>query len=80
MGPLAMVGFEVLVLGILVPMQIGLVDNYNRITANGHGKLSKDLATSMFCSSLPDSYKLTTQQYLDNITAIANYKLSDIIA
>ena len=55
-------------------------DNYNRITLNGHSKLSEDLATFMFCSSLPDSYKLTTQQYLDNITAIANYKLSDIIA
>ena len=55
-------------------------DNYNRITLNGHSKLSEDLATFMSCSSLPDSCKLTPQQYLDNITAIANYKLSDIIA
>ena len=55
-------------------------DNYNRIMSNGHSKLSKDLATFMFCSSLPDSYKPTTWQYLDNIMAIANYKLSDIIA
>ena len=55
-------------------------DNYNRITSNGHSKLSKDLATFMFCLSLPDSYKPTARQYLDNITAIANYKLSDIIA
>ena len=55
-------------------------DNYNRITSNGHSKLSEDLATFMFCSSLPDSYELTTRQYLDNITAIANYKLLDIIA
>ena len=55
-------------------------DNYNQIMSNGHSKLSKDQATFMFCSSLPDSYKLTTQQYLDNITAISNYKLSDIIA
>ena len=46
---------------------------------NGHSKLSKDLATFMFCSSLPKSYKLTAWQYLDNITAIANYKLMDII-
>ena len=53
--------------------------NYNRITPNGHSRLSKDLATFMFCSSLPDSYKLTAQQYLDNITGIANYKVMDII-
>ena len=55
-------------------------DNYNRIMLNGHSKLSKDLATFMFCLSLPDSYELTAQQYLDNIMAIANYKLSDITA
>ena len=55
-------------------------DNYNQITLNGHSKLSEDLATFMFCSSLPDSYEPTMQQYLDNITVIANYKLSDIIA
>ena len=57
-----------------------LQDNYNQITSNGHSKLSEDLATFMFCLSLPDSYQLTAQQYLDNITTIANYKLSDIIA
>ena len=34
----------------------------------------------MFCSSLPESYELTTQQYFDNITVIANYKSMDIIA
>ena len=44
-------------------------DNYNRITLNGHSSLSEDLATFMFCSSLPDSYEPT-----------ANYKLLDIIA
>ena len=55
-------------------------DNYNQITSNGHSKLSEDLATFMFCSSLLDSYEPTTRQYLDNITVIANYKLSDIIA
>ena len=54
-------------------------DNYSQITSNGHSKLSEDLATFMFCSTLPGSYKLTTWQYLDNITAIANYKLTDII-
>ena len=55
-------------------------DNYNRIMSNGYSRLSKDLATFMFCSSLPESYKLTAWQYLDNITVIANYKLTDIIA
>ena len=34
----------------------------------------------MFCSSLPDSYESTAQQYLDNITDVANYKILDIIA
>ena len=55
-------------------------DNYNRIMSNGHSKLTEDLATFMFCLSLPDSYKPTTRQYLDNIMVISNYKLSDIIA
>ena len=54
-------------------------DNYNCITSNGHSRLSEDLATFMFCSSLPESYELTAQQYLKNITVIANYKLMDII-
>ena len=48
-------------------------DNYNQIISNGHSRLSEDLATLMFCSSLPDSYKPTTWQYLDNVTVIANY-------
>ena len=54
-------------------------DNYNQIMSNGHSRLSDDLATFMFCSSLPESYELTAWQYLDNITVIANYKLMDII-
>ena len=48
--------------------------------SNGYSRLSKDLATFMFCSSLPESYKHSTQQYLDNITVITNYKITDIIA
>ena len=32
-------------------------DNYNCIMLNGHSRLSKDLATFMFCSSLPESYE-----------------------
>ena len=47
--------------------------------SNGHSRLSEDLATFLFCSSLPNSYEHTAQQYLNNITVIANYKLTDII-
>ena len=64
----------------LLPQIQQFQDNHNCITSNDHSKLSKDLATFMFCSSLPKSYEQTTQQYLDNITIIANYKLMDIIA
>ena len=64
----------------LLPQIQKFQDNYNLITSNGHSKLSKDLATFLFCLSLPDSYELTARQYLDNITSIANYKLSDVIA
>ena len=64
----------------LLPQVQKFQDNYNLITSNGHSTLSKDLATFLFCSSLLDSYELTARQYLDNVTAIANYKLSDIIA
>ena len=62
----------------LLPQIQEFQDNYNRIMANGHSRLSEDLATFMFCSSLPESYELTAQQYLDNIMVIANYKLMDI--
>ena len=54
--------------------------NYNMIMLNGHSRLSEDLATFMFCSSLPASYEQTTQQYLDGISAITNYKIQDIVA
>ena len=46
---------------------------------NDHSRLSEELAAFMFCLSLPDSYESTAWQYLDNITSIANYKISDII-
>ena len=55
-------------------------ENYNHITSNGHSRLSEDLATFMFCSSLLKSYEQTAQQYLDNITVIATDKITDIIA
>ena len=64
----------------LLPQIQSFQDNYNLIMLNRHSRLSEDLATFMFCLSLPDSYELTARQYLDNITSIANYKISDIIA
>ena len=64
----------------LLPQIQQFQDNSNTITLNGHSKLSKDLATFMICSSLPNSYEPTTWQYLDNVMAIVNYKLMDIIA
>ena len=64
----------------LLPQIQNYQDNYNLITLNGHSTLSEDLATFLFCSSVPDSYELTAWQYLNNILSIANYKLTDIIA
>ena len=64
----------------LLPQIQEFQDSYSQIVLNGHRKLSEDLVTFMFCSSLPDSYKLTTWQYLNNIMVIANYNLMDIIA
>ena len=54
-------------------------ENYTQILLNGHRKLSKDLATFIFCSCLPNSYQDTTWQYLDNVTSIANNKIQDTI-
>ena len=64
----------------LLPQIQEFQDNYNLITSNGHSTLSEDLATFLFCSSLPDSYEPTARQYLDNISSIANYRITDIIA
>ena len=64
----------------LLPQIQEFQHNYSRIMLNGHSQLSEDLATFMFCSHLPESYETTAQQYLDNITNIANYKILDIIA
>ena len=64
-----------------LPSQIQkFLETYNRITSNGHSKLPEDLATFMFCSSLPASYEPTAHQYLDSILTITNYKIQDIIA
>ena len=60
----------------LIPQIQQFQDNYSKIMLNGHSRLSKDLATFMFCSSLFELYELTAWQYL---MVIANYKLMDII-
>ena len=60
----------------LLPQIQEFQENITQIMSNDHSKLSEDLATFMFCSSLPKSYKATTQQYLDNITSIANLQNS----
>ena len=49
----------------LLPQIQEFQDNYNLITSNGHSTLSEDLATFLFCSSLPDSYEPTARQYLE---------------
>ena len=74
-----MVKIQITDLADLLPQIQQFQDNYNLITSNGHSRLCEDLATFLFCLSLPDSYESTARQYLDNITAIANYKLADII-
>ena len=55
-------------------------ENYMWILANRHSKLSKDIATFIFCSSLPSSYQDLTSQYLISIEDITKYELQKIIA
>ena len=54
--------------------------NYEWILANGHSKISEDIATFIFCSSLPASYQDLTSQYLTLIKDITKYSLQKIIA
>ena len=48
-----MVKIQITDLMELLPQIQQFQDNYNTITLNGHSRLSEDLATFMFCSSLP---------------------------
>ena len=64
----------------LLPQIQAFQENYTRILANGHSKLSEDIATFIFCSSLPTSYQDLTSQYLISIEDITKYKLQKIIA
>ena len=64
----------------LLPQIQAFQENYMRILANGHSKLSEDIATFIFCSSLPTSYQDLASQYLISIEDITKYELQKIIA
>ena len=65
---------------VLLPQIQNFQENYERILANGHSKISEDIATFIFCSSLPASYQDLTSQYLTSIEDITKYSLQRIIA
>ena len=75
----AMVKIQFTNLTDLLPQIQEFKENYTQITSNGHSRISEDITTFMFCSTLPPSYELTACSYSDNITNIANYKLQDFI-
>ena len=64
----------------LLPQIQAFQENYMRILANGHSKLSEDIATFIFCSSLPTSYQDLASQYHILIEDITKYELQKIIA
>ena len=64
----------------LLPQIQNFQENYEWILANGHSKISEDIATFIFCSSLPASYQDLTSQYLTLIKDITKYSLQKIIA
>ena len=63
----------------LLPQIQNFQENYTRILANSHSQLSEDIATFIFCSSLPLSYQDLTSQYLTLIEDITKYSLQKII-
>ena len=64
----------------LLPQIQAFQENYMRILVNGHSKLSEDIATFIFGSSLPASYQDLASQYLILIEDITKYELQKIIA
>ena len=64
----------------LLPQIQALQESYTWILANGHSKISEDIATFIFCSSLPTSYQDLASQYLTSIKDITKYELQKIIA
>ena len=65
---------------LLLPQIQAFQENYTRIFANSHSKISEDIATFIFCSSLPTSYQDLASQYLTSIEDITKYELQKIIA
>ena len=64
----------------LLPQIQAFQENYMQILANGHSKILEDIATFIFCSSLPTSYQDLASQYLTSIEDITKYELQKIIA
>ena len=64
----------------LLPQIQNFQENYKWILANGHSRISEDIATFIFCSSLPQSYQDLALQYLTLIEDITKYSLQKIIA
>ena len=64
----------------LLPQIQNFQENYTQILANSHSKLSEDIATFIFCSSIPSSYQDLASQYLTLIEDITKYSLQKIIA
>ena len=64
----------------LLPQIQAFQENYTWILANSHSKISEDIATFIFCSSLPTSYQDLASQYLTSIEDITKYELQKIIA
>ena len=64
----------------LLPQIQAFQENYTQILANGHSKISEDIATFIFCSSLPTSYQVLASQYLTSIEDITKYELQKVIA
>ena len=65
---------------LLLPQIQAFQENYMWILANGHSKISEDIATFIFCSSLPTSYQDLASQYLTLTKDITKYELQKIIA
>ena len=64
----------------LLPQIQNFQKNHTWILMSRHLKLSEDIATFIFCSSLPLSYQDLTLQYLTSIENITKYNLQKIIA
>ena len=64
----------------LLPQIQTFQENYMQILVNRHSKLSEDITTLIFCSSLPSSYQDLASQYLLSVENIDKYSLQKINA